>query len=130
MQRVSPPTMAHKAAHQAMSPEQRVQLRQVLEAKKTQLLRACEEHEEQVLDDEVESGDVADVAEGVIEDRARAALDEHDRALLGEIEHALARFATGNYGISEKTGRPIRFARLLALPWARYDADEVDGAAG
>jgi DnaK suppressor protein len=51
---------------------------------------------------------------------------EHDRALLGEIEHALAKFETGRYGVSERSGEPIGFQRLLAVPWARVTADEMD----
>jgi DnaK suppressor protein len=113
---------------EGLSAAQREQLRRALETKKAQLLLACEEREEEVTGGEVDAGDEADVAEGVIEDRQRAALDEHDRALLGEIEHALARIDAGNYGVSEKSGRPIRFERLLAVPWARYDTDEAERA--
>jgi DnaK suppressor protein len=47
-----------------------------------------------------------------------------ERALLGEIQHALAKIEAGTYGISESTGEPIRWERLLALPWARTDVNE------
>jgi DnaK suppressor protein len=110
----------------ALSGGQAVRLRRALETRRAQLLRAHEELQEQATEAEPESGDIADVAEGVIEDRDRAALDEHDRALLKEIEHALAKFDAGTYGVSEKTGRPIPFERLLAVPWARYDSDEAE----
>jgi DnaK suppressor protein len=110
----------------AFPPAQAVQLRRALEARRAQLLRAHEELQEQASEAEPESGDIADVAEGVIEDRDRAALDEHDRALLEEIEHALAKFDAGTYGLSEKSGRPIPFERLLAVPWARYDSEEAE----
>ena len=114
--------------HAGISSAQRERLRRALEARRAQLLLACEEREEAAAEVDVESGDVADVAEGVIEDRERTALDEHDRALLGEIEQALARIDAGTYGISEASGRPIPFERLLAVPWARYDSDEAERA--
>jgi len=110
----------------SISSAQRAQLRRALEARRAQLQRAVDEHREQVSETEPETGDTADVAEGVIEDRERAALDEHDRALLEEIDHALAKFDEGTYGLSEKTGHPIPIARLLAVPWARCDADEAE----
>jgi DnaK suppressor protein len=53
------------------------------------------------------------------------------RAQLGEVEHALAKFATGTYGICERCGRPIPLARLRVLPEARYDVEyEADVEAG
>ncbi len=48
---------------------------------------------------------------------------DRERALLAEIERALAKFAAGTYGIGEKTGEPIPYARLAAVPWAR---DAID----
>ncbi len=49
-------------------------------------------------------------------------------AQLGEINHALAKFATGDYGICEGCGRPIPLARLRVLPWARYDVEHEQQA--
>src|SRR5690242_9587653 len=50
---------------------------------------------------------------------------------LDEVEHALAKFATGTYGICERCGRPIPLARLRVLPEARYDVEyEEDVEAG
>jgi DnaK suppressor protein len=48
----------------------------------------------------------------------------HDRARLREVEHALAKLANGLYGLSEVSGEPISYERLLAVPWARHDSDE------
>ncbi|MGZ3598477.1 MAG: TraR/DksA family transcriptional regulator [Ktedonobacterales bacterium] len=45
------------------------------------------------------------------------------RDQLREVEHALAKFATGTYGLCEVCGRPIPLARLRAIPEARYDAE-------
>ena len=53
------------------------------------------------------------------------------QAQLEEVEHALAKFATGTYGICERCGRPIPLARLRVLPEARYDVEyEEDVEAG
>ena len=116
-----------RAAHSTLSPIQLEQLRTALDAKKKELLRACEEHEAEAQESEAVEGDAADLAEGVIEDRQRAALDEHDRSILGEVERALAKMHAGTYGVSEKSGRPIPFARLRALPWTRYDLEDAGG---
>jgi DnaK suppressor protein len=48
----------------------------------------------------------------------------HDRDRLREIDRALQKMETGRYGISEVSGEPIPYARLLAVPWARTDSDE------
>jgi DnaK suppressor protein len=50
-------------------------------------------------------------------------LAEADHARLAEIDHALAKFDDGSYGVDEDTEEPIGFARLSAVPWARYSAD-------
>jgi RNA polymerase-binding transcription factor DksA len=42
---------------------------------------------------------------------------------LEEVRHALAKFATGAYGVCERCGRPIPLARLRVLPEARYDVE-------
>ena len=50
---------------------------------------------------------------------------------LDEVEHALAKFATGTYGVCERCGRQIPLARLRVLPEARYDVEyEQDVEAG
>jgi DnaK suppressor protein len=48
----------------------------------------------------------------------------HDRERLREIERALQKIPTGRYGVSEISGEPIPFDRLMAVPWARADSDE------
>jgi DnaK suppressor protein len=51
---------------------------------------------------------------------------ERDRPLLEEIDRALAKFATGRYGLSEASDEPIGLRRLEAVPWARYTTDEEE----
>jgi DnaK suppressor protein len=49
----------------------------------------------------------------------RAQVEAREGALLAEVERALAKLENGSYGTSEKTGDPIPFERLAAVPWAR-----------
>jgi len=51
-------------------------------------------------------------------------VEARERALLADVERALAKFANGQYGVSEKTGDPIPYERLVAVPWAREPVDE------
>jgi DnaK suppressor protein len=53
-------------------------------------------------------------------------MNERDRELLHEIDHALAKFASGSYGLSESSGEPIGFRRLLSVPWTRVGIDEEE----
>src|SRR4051812_5647569 len=53
----------------------------------------------------------------------------HDQARLLEVEHALRKMSTALYGLSEVSGEPISYERLLAVPWARHDSDE-DASSG
>ncbi|MCA9693490.1 MAG: TraR/DksA family transcriptional regulator [Myxococcales bacterium] len=47
----------------------------------------------------------------------------HERARLEAVEAALARIATGVYGVCEETGEPIPYARLALEPTARYTVE-------
>ena len=61
-------------------------------------------------------------------ENATAAYDQaSNQALLQQLKHrlkrvdrALAKFETGTYGYCENCGKPIDFARLKALPDARF----------
>jgi DnaK suppressor protein len=46
-------------------------------------------------------------------------IQARERALLAEVERALGKLDAGRYGESEKTGDPIPYERLAAVPWAR-----------
>jgi DnaK suppressor protein len=71
-----------------------------------------------------EPGDRADQAATEIAVGERTELATRDRELLAEVEHALTKFDTGTYGVSEVSGEPIAYERLRALPWARTDVNE------
>lgn len=51
-------------------------------------------------------------------------VESPERALLVEVDRALAKMDAGTYGVSEKTGAAIPYARLDAAPWAREGVDE------
>lgn len=76
--------------------------------------------------------DASDDARSEIEETAQRATEstqlrgvaERESALLAEVERALAKIGAGTYGFSEKTGAPIPYDRLSAVPWARQGADE------
>ena len=65
-----------------------------------------------------------DAAEQTREQDDAVRFANHDRERLDEIERALQKISTGRYGLSEVSGEPIPFERLLAVPWARVDSDE------
>lgn len=70
---------------------------------------------------------VADAVEAASlrESRVRASsLADHNRQTMAEIDGALERLASGRYGVSEVTGKPIPYVRLFLIPWARTGADE------
>jgi len=73
--------------------------------------------------------EVLDAAEQTREQDDAILFAEHDRALLHEVERALDKMSTGLYGLSEVSGEPIAYKRLLAVPWARYGSDEVTDTA-
>jgi len=112
--------------HENLTAAQRETLRRALQEKRRELVRDVARREQEAADSEVDSPELEDIAEGVVEDRDREAMLEHDRALVAEIEHALAKMDDGSYGRSETSGRPISYARLRALPWARNEADEAE----
>jgi DnaK suppressor protein len=68
--------------------------------------------------------DVADSA-SLNEMRRRAAslIIQHE-GTLAEIDAAFARIKQNRYGMSEATGEPIDYERLLVVPWARTGANE------
>ncbi|HRW37207.1 MAG TPA: TraR/DksA C4-type zinc finger protein, partial [Aquihabitans sp.] len=57
-------------------------------------------------------------------------LSAQARAAIEEIDHALAKFASGTYGICEASGQPIPKERLEAIPWARERVEFKVGGFG
>jgi DnaK suppressor protein len=65
-------------------------------------------------------------------DAAELAREQGDGALfvartrvhLHDIDDAITKIVEGRYGLSERSGRPIGYDRLAAVPWARFAVDE------
>src|SRR5438105_11386952 len=112
--------MAKKAA---LTKTQLETLRRKLEDERSRIVRVLQS---------AASGTGADEAVSEMEETAQRATEiahqrgvaERERALLADVDRALAKIDAGSYGVSEKSGAPIPYDRLRAVPWARQGADE------
>jgi DnaK suppressor protein len=79
-----------------------------------------------VVKDDCSLADAADAA-SLQENRlrARGMVEQHQRTIK-EIDAAMRRIGNGSYGVSEVSGEPIAYERLLLVPWARIGADDED----
>jgi RNA polymerase-binding transcription factor DksA len=102
---------------------QRARLKLDLERARAVVLGELKSEEAKARASEPES-EPMDAAELAREQGNGALFVERARAHLRDVDDALAKIGTGRYGLSEKSGRPIGFDRLVALPWARFSADE------
>ena len=109
-----------------LTAEQLASLRDRLEDLRGQLRRRLERDQTVAREAEPEVEEL-DAAEQTREQDDAILRADRDRAQLREVEQALRRMEAGRYGISEVSGDPISFARLRAVPWARYDSDEDPG---
>jgi DnaK suppressor protein len=50
--------------------------------------------------------------------RASGIAEQHNQTV-AEIDRALRRLEAGRYGVSEISGEPIPYERLVVIPWAR-----------
>ncbi len=94
------------------------QLETLLLDRKNILLKEVEERFKKYRDDN--SGkltDIAEIASSVLNGELEMLLTEEDVKELKQIEDALARIRTGHYGTCEQCGRPIKKARLKAIPF-------------
>jgi DnaK suppressor protein len=88
--------------------------------------RVASQEEQVVIKDDCSLADAADAA-SLQEDRLRArGMIEQHRKLIKEIDAALRRLEIGSYGVSEMTGEPIAYDRLMLVPWARTSADDKE----
>jgi DnaK suppressor protein len=86
-------------------------------------------HVEQAIAEDPTIGDQIDRANVDLERESLLEIANHEHRLLQEIDAALARMATGRYGICEGTGDAIALGRLLTRPWARFSlqyAEELE----
>jgi RNA polymerase-binding transcription factor len=93
-------------------------LRRRLEAERSRILRLLEAPTSTV-PPQGEGTEFEETAQREAEGTQQLGVDERERALLAEVERALAKLDAGTYGIGEKSGEPIPYERLAAVPWAR-----------
>jgi DnaK suppressor protein len=105
-----------------LTPNQLDELRRRLEEERTRILRVL--HGPATAPQVDQERELEEAAQRLTERARSRAIEERERALLGEVEHALAKLGNGKYGLSEKTGEPIRFERLAAVSWTRHDSEE------
>ena len=96
-----------------------------LVAKRRELANMFDTLNQQIVTkDDCSISDAAEAA-SLQESHSRASsVADHNRQTIVEIDAALERLTNGRYGISEATGKPIAYERLLLIPWARTGADE------
>ena len=108
-----------------MSQAQLQELVNQLISKRRELVAMLDTLDRQIaLKDDCSSTDAAEAA-SLQENRLRASgIAVQHRQTVTEIDLALKRLENGRYGISESSGEPITYERLLLIPWARTDANE------
>jgi DnaK suppressor protein len=72
------------------------------------------------------SADQMDEAEASLVQHEALGRAAHDRSHSQLVERAIQKVEAGTYGVSELSGEPIGFARLQAVPWARFTAAEQE----
>ena len=107
--------------------EQIAELSNLLLEKRRELAARIEELEDQMATrDDCSHTDAADAASAQESRlRARGMVEQH-RQVINEIDAACRRLESGSYGVSETTGEPIDYARLMLVPWARVGTDEKE----
>ena len=108
-----------------LSREQIEELASRLTNKRRELVTRLDDLEQQiVVRDDCSIADAADAA-SLQESRLRASgMVVQHRQTIAEIDSALRRLENGSYGISEVSGEPISFDRLVLVPWVRSGVDE------
>ena len=95
------------------------QMEILLLTRKNELLREVEERFKKYQDEN--SGrltEIADIASSVLSGDLEISVAEEDIRELKQIDDALVRIRSGNYGTCEYCGKPIKKARLKAIPFA------------
>lgn len=104
------------------------QFRELLLAKRRQLLGDMETMENEALRSETSNLShlpvhMADMGTDNYEQEFTLSLVDRERKLVDEIDRALAKIDDKSYGICEGTGQMISRERLEAQPWARYSIE-------
>jgi DnaK suppressor protein len=94
------------------------QLETLLLDRKSILLKEVEERFKKYRDsNNGKLTDIAEIASSFLNGELEMLLTEEDVKELKQIDDALARIRTGHYGTCEQCGRPIKKARLKAIPF-------------
>jgi len=99
------------------------ELRAKLLATRGEILARARLRVAEVLESDTNVGDELDAASHDSAQALELRLADKDRKLLVLVEHALDKFATGEYGLCEGTGDPIERGRLHLRPWVRYSVE-------
>ncbi|HUW13184.1 MAG TPA: TraR/DksA C4-type zinc finger protein [Anaerolineae bacterium] len=94
------------------------QLRVKLEAEKSELREALSRHEENDRPNIGLGNHMADDGTEAFEQAASLALRRNQERMLERVEHALGHMESGTYGLCERCGEKIDYARLEAIPYA------------
>jgi DnaK suppressor protein len=98
-------------------------LRRRLEDERSRILRVLQAPAASVASDD-ERAELEETAQRATEQTHQLGIAERERTLLAEVERALAKIGDGTYGVGEKSGEPIPYDRVRAVPWARDDVDD------
>ena len=94
------------------------QMESLLLVKKNILLRKVEERVKKYRDANSEKmTDIAEIASSTSDGDVEMIVAEEDAREVKQIDDALAKIRAGHYGICEQCGRPIKKARLKAIPF-------------
>ena len=74
-------------------------------------------------DQELQSGDLIDIATDSLEHELNYIFEEREREKLQNIDEALRRIQDGSYGECDECGDDIELERLMALPFTRVCLD-------
>lgn len=105
-----------------LSPDQVNRLRKALAEERDRLQRGLEnlDPSEVITDEEIVGNHPAEDASEVFNQEANLSLRQNQQRTLDEVIHALQRMDRGTYGVCERCGMAIDFARLKASPAARF----------
>ncbi len=107
-----------------LTTSQLAELRRRLEAERTRILRVLTASDPTRATEDERGPEIEEAAQRSAERDQALGILERERALLAEVDRALAKIDRGRYGVSERTGAPIAYKRLVAVPWAREDVEE------
>ncbi|HEY2516096.1 MAG TPA: TraR/DksA family transcriptional regulator [Polyangiaceae bacterium] len=120
-----PPSDLDSDSPPPLTPDQLALLRDRLLAERERI-RGSEASVSLVREPRERSAEDMDEAEASLVQHEALGRVAHDRNRLALIERALQKIAAGTYGISELSEEPIGYARLSAVPWARFTAEEQE----